>query len=191
MSLTASAELGPNQWLEIVFREYANASGTMILVYGSAIMFVLRFFMGPIREVLNPIGIVSISCVLTAIGLYGMSSAASTQNIFLIYGAATIFYLGVCYIWPTMYAIAAELFPRGGGLTIGLIGAVGMLGVSIWIPRIGMLGDTYGLTGAFKIVSILPVIVFLIFSIWWIKMKNTGGYNAINLVKEMQESQTS
>ncbi len=191
MSLTASAELGPGQWLETVFREYANASGTMILVYGSAIMFVLRFFMGPIRKVINPIGIISISCALAAIGLYGLSSAAATQNIFLIYGAATIFYLGVCFIWPTMYAIAAELFPKGGGLTIGLIGAVGMAGVSIWIPRIGMLGDTYGLTGAFKIVSILPVIVFIIFISWWLKMKTTGGYNAVNLVKEMQESQTA
>ncbi|MBX2842593.1 MAG: hypothetical protein KTR26_12550 [Flammeovirgaceae bacterium] len=30
MYLTASAELAPNQWLETAFREYANASGTLI-----------------------------------------------------------------------------------------------------------------------------------------------------------------
>ena len=154
-------------------------------------MFVLRFFIGPVRKILNPIGIVSVSCIVASIGLFAMSNAASTHNSFLIYGAATIFYVGICYIWPTMYSIAAELFPKGGGLTIGMVGFIGMLGVSIWIPKIGMLGDSYGLTGAFKIVSVLPLIVFVIFAIWWFQIKRSGGYEAINLVQEVKENQKS
>ncbi|WP_020532605.1 MFS transporter [Flexithrix dorotheae] len=181
MSLTASAELAPNQWLETTFREYANASGTLILVYGSALMFVLRFFAGTLEKILNPIGILCTSCVIASIGLYLLSVAAETQSIPLIYAAATLFYLGVCYVWPTMYSVASEQFPQGGGLTIGLIGFIGMLGVSIWIPQIGELSLTYGLTGAFKIVAILPAIAFLIFGAWWLKLKKEGGYVAVKL----------
>lgn len=186
ISITASAELAPNQWLETVFREYANASGTTILVYGSAIMFVLRFFAGTLKKWISPIGIICVSCVVASVGLYGLSSAAATQNILLIYSAAPVFYLGVCFIWPTMYSIAANRFPKGGGLTIGLTGFVGMLGVSLWIPSIGSLGNTYGLIGAFKIVSVLPLIVFVIFTIWWIIIVKSGGYKSIDLVKEMK-----
>lgn len=183
MSLTASAELAPGQWLETTFKEYANASGTLILVYGSMIMFVLRFFAGPLAKAINPIGIMTVSCLLTAAGLFMLSQAAETQSIVLIYLSATVFYLGVCYMWPTMYSLAAELYPGGGGLTIGLIGFVGMLGVSVWIPQIGSVGHSYGLTTAFSIVSVLPAIAFFIFLIWLIKLKRGGGYQIINLNK--------
>lgn len=184
MSLTASAELAPGQWLETTFKEYANASGTLILVYGSMIMFVLRFFAGPLVKAINPIGIMTVSTFLTSIGLFLLSQAAESQNIVLIYLSATIFYLGVCYMWPTMYSLAAELHPRGGGLTIGLIGFIGMLGVSVWIPQIGSLGQTYGLTTAFSIVSILPAVAFVVYLLWWIKLGRTGGYKIVKLDKK-------
>ncbi len=183
MSLTASAELAPGQWLETTFKEYANASGTMILVYGSSLMFILRFFAGPLAKAINPIGIMTVSCFLASIGLYMLSQAAEMQSIVFIYLSATVFYLGVCYMWPTMYSLAAELYPGGGGLTIGLIGFIGMLGVSVWIPQIGTLGVTYGLTTAFSIVSILPAIAFLVYLVWWIKLGRTGGYQIVNLNK--------
>lgn len=183
MSLTASAELAPGQWLETTFKEYANASGTLILVYGSMIMFVLRFFAGPIVKAINPVGIMTVSSILTAVGLFLLSQAAETQSIVLIYLSATVFYLGVCYMWPTMYSLAAELYPGGGGLTIGLIGFVGMLGVSVWIPKIGALGQSYGLIKAFSIVSILPAIAFIIFVFWLIKLGKTGGYRIVTLNK--------
>lgn len=109
ISVTASAELGPGQWLETVFREYANASGTIILVYGSAILFGLRFYAGSVRKWISPVALVCISCLVAALGLYSLSSAAATQYIFLMYGAATVFYIGVCFIWPTMY----PLWPTG------------------------------------------------------------------------------
>ncbi len=184
MSLTASAELAPGQWLETTFREYANASGTLILVYGSLLMFVLRFFAGPLVKAINPIGIMTVSSFLAAIGLFMLSQAAETQSIVLIYLSATIFYLGVCYMWPTMYSLAAELYPGGGGLTIGLIGFIGMLGVSVWIPQIGSLGQIYGLTTAFSIVSLLPAVAFVVYLLWWIKLGRTGGYQIVNLSKD-------
>jgi hypothetical protein len=56
-----------------------------------------------------------------------------------------------------------------------------MLGVSVWIPQIGSLGVEYGLTTAFAIVSILPVIAFIVYLIWWIKLKVSGGYQIVTL----------
>ena len=79
MSLTASAELAPGQWLETTFKEYANASGTLILVYGSMIMFVLRFFAGPLAKAINPIGIMTLSTFMTSIGLFLLSKAAESE----------------------------------------------------------------------------------------------------------------
>lgn len=187
MSLTASAELAPGQWLETTFKEYANASGTLILVYGSMIMFVLRFFAGPLAKAINPVGIMTVSCLLTSAGLFMLSQAAETQSIVLIYLSATVFYLGVCYMWPTMYSLAAELYPGGGGLTIGLIGFIGMLGVSVWIPQIGSFGEMYGLTTAFSIVSILPVIAFIVYLVWWIKLSLTDGYRIVKLKKRTDQ----
>jgi len=76
----------------------------------------------------------------------------------------------------------AELHPRGGGLTIGLIGFIEMLGVSVWILQIGSLGQTYGLTTAFSIVSILPAaIAFVVYLLWWIKLGRIGGYKIVSL----------
>src|SRR6185312_14590834 len=47
MLLTASTELGPNQWQESVLKRTAHVSGTLVFVYTSALMFVMRFFAGP------------------------------------------------------------------------------------------------------------------------------------------------
>ena len=58
-----------------------------------------------------------------------------------------------------------------------------MLGVSVWIPQIGSLGQTYGLTTAFAIVSILPAIAFIIYAFWWMKLGRSGGYKIAKLNK--------
>src|SRR5262249_5765412 len=54
MLLTAATELGPQKWQESVMRSTANISGTLILVYTSGMMFVLRHFAGPIAHKLSP-----------------------------------------------------------------------------------------------------------------------------------------
>ncbi len=186
MMMTASAELAPGQWVEGVLTDLTKSSGTLILVYGSAIMFVLRYFAGPIAHAISPIGMMWASTGLTFFGLFLLSGVHSPGTAYLY---ATIFYVGVCFMWPTMLGIAAERYPKGGAMTIGFLGFIGQVALGLVIFKVGGWKDVYGPSMAFKYVSILPAIAFFIFGAWWIKDRLHGGYHAINLVKEMGVAQ--
>ena len=54
MVLTAATELAPNQWMESVLRNIAHTPGILVLVYISGLMFVMRFFAGPIARFRSP-----------------------------------------------------------------------------------------------------------------------------------------
>ncbi len=45
--------------------------------------------------------------------------------------AATVYACGKTFLWPTMLAVASEQFPRGGAITIGCMGGVGMLSAGL------------------------------------------------------------
>ena len=55
--------------------------------------------------------------------------------------AATVWGLGVCFLWPTMLANVAERFPRGGELFIGLMGVAGALAIQFVLPALGAVFD--------------------------------------------------
>ena len=42
-------------------------------------------------------------------------------------------------MWPTMLATAAERFPRGGALLIGLMGTAGTLSITFVLPAMGQI----------------------------------------------------
>jgi hypothetical protein len=178
MMLTASIELAPGQWLEAVLRNTANMSGTMILVYGSALMFILRFFAGPIAHRISPIGIMWASSTIAGIGLFLLASATTAT---IAYIAATIFYLGVCFMWPTMLGITSERFPQGGALTMGLMGFAGQYALGMVIFRMGSVFDRWGAADSFRFVAKLAVVPFIVFAVWWIKDHMAGGYKAVRL----------
>ena len=131
MMITASIELAPGQMVASVLGNLAKMSGILILVYGSALMFVLRYFAGPIAHRISPIGMMLASVLIAAIGLFLLANVSSTAG---AYVAATVFYVGVCFMWPTMLGITSERFPHGGAFTMGLMGFAGqfMLGVVIF-----------------------------------------------------------
>jgi hypothetical protein len=134
MLMTASVELGPQQWQNSVLTKTSGISGTWILMYTSAIMFTLRHFAGPIAHRLSPVGMLTGSALLTAVGLYLLSFADST---FTAFAYATIYGLGIVYFWPTMLGVTAERFPRGGAFLLGLMGCVGNLAVALILPVMG------------------------------------------------------
>ena len=134
MLMTASVELGPQQWQNSVLTKTSGISGTWILMYTSAIMFTLRHFAGPIAHRLSPVGMLAGSALLTAVGLYLLSFADST---FTAFAYATIYGLGIVYFWPTMLGVTAERFPRGGAFLLGLMGCVGNLAVALILPVMG------------------------------------------------------
>jgi hypothetical protein len=58
--------------------------------------------------------------------------------------AATVYACGKTFLWPTMLAVASEQFPRGGAITIGAVGGVGMLSAGLLGgPGIGFQQDHY------------------------------------------------
>lgn len=110
MYLTAAAELAPGQWVNISLSNIVGMQGILLLVYVSALMFVMRHFAGPIVARISSMGLMFFSCLAAGIGLYLLSLANSPP---LAFAAATVWGIGVCYMWPTMLAIVAERFPRG------------------------------------------------------------------------------
>jgi MFS family permease len=138
MLLTASVELGPQQWQNSVLTKTSNLSGTYILMYTSSLMFLLRHFAGPIAHRLSPVGMLTGSAVLTAIGLFLLSFAHNATTAFAF---ATIYGLGIVYFWPTMLGVTAERFPRGGAFLLGLMGCVGNLAIAVILPIMGRIYD--------------------------------------------------
>ena len=137
MTLTATTELGTQQWLQPLL-EKSGANPMLILAMTTGIMAVGRYFAGPIVHKLNPIGVLFMSAIVSTIAIYFMSIADGTA----LYGAAILFAFGVCYFWPTMIGFVAEYIPKTGALGMSLVGGMGMFATGIWNPIIGSWIDT-------------------------------------------------
>jgi len=134
-------ELGTDSWIVNIMDTVLGGKGLFILLYTSVLMFVLRFFAGPIVHRINPLGLLFSSAVLAVIGLYALGSFAAA---FTVMVAATIYGVGKTFFWPTMLGVVSERFPKGGALTLGAVGGVGMLSAGLLGgPGIGYLQDRY------------------------------------------------
>ncbi|OQD44083.1 MFS transporter [Croceivirga radicis] len=137
MTLTATSEFIPQQWVETILGS-SGASPMLVLALVTGIMALGRFFAGPLVHRLNPIGVLFMSAIITASAIYFMSVAEGS----MIYVAAALFALGVCYFWPTMIGFTSEYTHKTGALGMSLMGGAGMFAVSIWNPIIGSRLDT-------------------------------------------------
>ncbi len=142
MLLTAATELGPQKWQNSVMTNLLNISsaGTIILVYTSGMMFLLRHFAGPLAHKLSPVGMLTGSAILSFVGLYLLSYADSLVTAF---GYAGIYGLGIAYFWPTMLGVAAERFPKGGALILALMGTAGNVSIGFALDQMGTIVDYY------------------------------------------------
>jgi fucose permease len=178
MWLTASTELGPNQWIGEIMKKTATESGILVLAWISLIMLVGRLFAGPVVHKLSPIGLLVASAVVSAVGLFALGHVASAPA---AYAASFVFAVGICYFWPTMLGVTSERFPAGGALLLGLMGAAGMASAGLAQPLMGRLYDTYGPAGALKYVTILPVVLVFIFGAIFLRDVAKGGYKVVKL----------
>ena len=183
MVLTAATELAPNQWMESVLRNIAHTPGILVLVYISGLMFVMRFFAGPIVRKVSPIGLMVACSLLSSVGLFALSYA---YNAFTAFAAATVFGIGVCYFWPTMLGITSEQFPKGGALLLSVMGAIGNVAVDRALPLMGKIYDRYGAAQAFRYVTLAPAVLFFVFAAMFVYYKARGGYRAVHLSREEQ-----
>ena len=134
-------ELGTDSWIVNIMDTVLGGKGLFILLYTSVLMFVLRFFAGPIVHRINPLGLLFASATIAIIGLYTLGTFTTAVTIMI---AATIYGMGKTFFWPTMLAVVSERFPRGGALTLGAIGGVGMLSAGLLGgPGLGYLQDRY------------------------------------------------
>ncbi len=132
MTLTATTELGTQQWVEKILGN-AGAQPMLVLAMVTGLMAVGRFFAGPIIHRLNPSGVLWISSIIATVGIVLMSMATGP----MVYVAAILFAVGVMYFWPTMIGFVGENVPATGALGMSLIGGAGMFAMSIWNPIIG------------------------------------------------------
>ncbi len=143
-ALVGYVELGTDSWIPNIMAQFFPNSSVLLLVYTAGLMFVLRFFAGPIVEHINPLGLLFVSAVLACIGLYTMGSMLAAASGIGILVAATIYGLGKTFFWPTMLGVVGERFPKGGALTMGAMGGIGMLSAGmLGGPGIGYTQDVY------------------------------------------------
>ena len=121
-------ELGVDAWMTKLMENILPYS-VMVLVYTSALMFILRFFAGPIVHKVNPIGLLFGSSIIACLGLLWLSQEIT--SVAVIFLAATFYSFGKAFLWPTMLGVAGERYPQCGSVAMGAIGAVGMLTVGL------------------------------------------------------------
>jgi MFS family permease len=183
MWMTASTELGTDQWVGSLITNLTGMQGVLILVYTAGIMFLLRFFCGGISHKLSPMGVLTGSAILSGIGLYGLSLATSPVKAF---AAATIFGVGKTFFWPVMLGVTSERFPRGGALLLAIMGGTGNLAVALILPIMGEWYDASGAAAAFRYVAVMPVILTVIFGSLFFYFKARGGYKPVTLDPALQ-----
>ena len=198
MLLTASAELAPGSWVDVALSRTVGMPGILVLVYVSAIMFVMRHFAGPLERRFSDMGLLWFCTVPAGIGLY-LLSVANTPVTALV--AATLWAFGVCFMWPTMLAATSRRFPRGGSWSIGIVGFAGALAIYFVLPQIGAIYDRAKLEAAggdaafaalqpgpelgrvlafaaqqsFQVIALVPVALFFIFGIVWLAERRKKG----------------
>jgi len=129
-ALVGYVELGTDSWITNItgtILENPNY-GLMLFIWTSGLMFIMRFFAGPIVHKISPLGLLFCSAVL---GATGLTLLGNTTAAVLIVLAATVYGVGKTFFWPTMLGVVSERYPRGGALTLGMIGGVGMLSAGI------------------------------------------------------------
>lgn len=203
MMLTATAELAPGQWVDLALSNVVGMRGIVLLVYVSALMFVMRHFAGPIVVKISPVGLLWFSSLFTALGLYALAAADSPL---LAFGAATIWGIGVCYMYPTMLASVSERYPKGGAFFMGLMGFAAGAAIQFVLPQLGAIFDAAKLEAAggieklteltgselaevirfasvesFEAVAIVPLILLPVFGFIWWRDHRTGGYQPVSI----------
>lgn len=129
-AMVGYVELGTDSWISTITGNIMARPeyGLLLFVWTSFVMFSLRFFAGPIVHQISPLGLLLVSAVLGAVGLFMLGGA---QSIMFCVVAATIYGIGKTYFWPTMLGVVSERFPKGGAITIGSIGGIGMLSAGL------------------------------------------------------------
>jgi hypothetical protein len=140
-AMVGYVELGTDSWITNIMNNVVQENAFLLFVYMSTLMFILRFFAGPIVEKINPIGLLFVASVFACIGLTGLGYAGAGLAVI---AAGTIYAMGKTFFWATMLGVVNERFPKGGALTMGTVGGIGTLSAGfLATPMIGYQQDYY------------------------------------------------
>jgi MFS family permease len=134
---TAITELFTGQWIGLLLKNVTD-NAILLLTLTTGIMVIGRGFAEPVVQRLAPQGVLLLSAIFAAAGLYMLSTFTGNS----IFFAAVIFGIGVCYFWPTMIGFVAENIPKSGALGLNLMGGAGMFAVSVYTIFMGNFYDS-------------------------------------------------
>jgi MFS family permease len=129
---TAITELFTGQWIDVLLKNVTD-NALLLLTVETGVMVVGRAFAGPVVGKFSPQGVLLMSAVFSAIGLYMLGHY--TGN--MLFVGAIVFGIGVCYFWPTMIGFVAENLPSTGAVGLNFMGGAGMFAVSIYMFFMG------------------------------------------------------
>lgn len=129
---TAITELFTGQWIDVLLKNVSD-NAILLLTIETGIMVIGRGFAGPVVHRFSPTGVLLISAILSAAGLYVLGH--STGN--MLFAGAILFGMGVCYFWPTMLGFVSENLPKTGAVGMNLMGGAGMFAVSVYTIFMG------------------------------------------------------
>ena len=129
---TAITELFTGQWIDVLLKNVTD-NAILLLTLETGVMVVGRAFAGPVVHKFSPLGVLLISSILAAAGLYLLGHTSGN----MLFAGAILFGMGVCYFWPTMLGFVSENLPKTGAVGMNLMGAAGMFAVSVYMIFMG------------------------------------------------------
>lgn len=129
---TAITELFTGQWIDVLLRNVSD-NAILLLTIETGVMVVGRGIAEPVVKRFSPSGVLLVSAILSAIGLYILGHTSGN----MLFVGAVIFGMGVCYFWPTMLGFVSENLPNTGAIGINLLGGAGMFAVSVYMMFMG------------------------------------------------------
>ena len=141
---TAITELFTGQWIQVLLNNVSQ-DPILILTVTAGVMVIGRGFAGPVVHRLSASGVLLMSAIFSALGLYLLGHTSGN----MLFVGAIVFGIGVCYFWPTMLGFVSENLPKTGAVGINLMGGAGMFAVSLYMIFMGGVYDN-------KIIKHLP-----------------------------------
>jgi hypothetical protein len=180
MLLTASTELGTNQWIAALL---ANVSDNpiLLLVWISGIMALARQFGGTLIHNLKSTVVLLTSATLAFIGCILMGYTTGT----LVFAAAGIFALGIAFFWPSMLGFVSENIPESGALGLAIMGGIGFLGGAIAQPVLGAIFDAQtasSIPAGQTLEALKTAAAGTQEAVTWAQAQLTGGAHTLRLV---------
>ncbi len=129
---TAITELFTGQWIDVLLKNVSD-NAILLLTIETGIMVIGRGFAGPVVHKVSPTGVLLISAILAAAGLYLLGHSSGN----MLFVGAIVFGMGVCYFWPTMLGFVSENLPKTGAVGMNFMGGAGMFAVSVYTIFMG------------------------------------------------------